>query len=209
METSRDRDGTVTRDYDKVAKILVRGLQFKKTFQTWGLLLDACVRVVRTERGERSIASLIIEPLANESLQLTRELSFWPLKTLTNQALSISYYQKSEARGSVTGLGQKSTVPHHSFFPEKLLELIIKVTTETYEHFNSEENTATAEIMESLTALLVSGTLQFRFKLLEKLQAPLSLWVKDSARCLTSEKGTSNRLLTAVSRDITVFVTKC
>jgi hypothetical protein len=202
METPRDRDGTVTRDYDNVTKILARGLQFGTTFQTWDSLLDACVRVVRTERGERSIASLIIEPLATESLQLTRKLSFWPLKALTTQALSLSYYQKGETRVSMTGLSQGSTVPNHPFFPEKLLELIIKVTAEAYEHFNADENIATAEVMESLTALLGSGTAQFRFKLLDKLQAPLSLWLQDTARCLTSENGTSNRLLTAVSLDI-------
>ncbi|CRG90118.1 Midasin [Talaromyces islandicus] len=197
METPRDRDGTVTRDYDKVTKILAHGLQFEKAFQIWGTLLDACVRVVRTERGERSVASLIIEPLATESLQLSRGLSFWPLKTLTNQALSLSYYQKGETRGSMTSLGQEPIMSNHSLFPEKLLGLITKVTTEAYEHFNADENTATAEVMESLTALLGSGTSQFRSKLLESLQAPLSLWVKDSARCLTSENGTSTRLLTA------------
>ncbi|KAH8700233.1 putative telomere length regulator protein [Talaromyces proteolyticus] len=197
METPRDRDGTISRDYDNVKTVLTRGLQFTMAFETWNSLLDAYVRTVRTERGERGIATLIIEPIAANLLQLTRAVSYAPLKALIGQALSLPYCQQNEMRPSLAGFNRGTPPFNKAFFPDKLFELVSKVMEDAYEQFKPEESLAVAEVIESLTSWLGSGVPQFRSNILDKLQLCLSLWLQDSNRYITSEKGSDNRLMTA------------
>lgn len=116
------------------------------------------------------------------------------MKALINQALSLAYYQQNKHPATANSNHASSF-----FFPEKLLDLIKKVLADSYNHFNPADSLVLAEVIESLTSLLGSGTLQFRYMLLEYLKSPFSLWLHDSARYLTSENGADNRLLTAVS----------
>jgi Rap1-interacting factor 1 N terminal len=196
METLRDRDGTLSRDYGNITSILVRGLQSPTAFMTWNSLLNVYVRIIRTERGERGILTLVIEPIANELIQLDRERTHLPLKALVNQASSLSYYQQVNFPPTSTSSNYGSSV----FLPEKLLGLLEKFITESYEQFVASESPILAEVIESLTSLLGSGALQFRFILLAKLQGSLSLWLRDSAHSLTAENRADSRLLTSVSR---------
>lgn len=194
METLRERDGTISRDYINVSNILLRGLQFTSSPTTWNALLESYIRIVRTEQGERGISSLVIEPIAQQLMKFDRVRPYLPMKSLINQALSLAYYQQSKYPATPS-----SSQTSSFFFPEKLLDLIRKVLADSYNYFNSADSVVLAEVIESLTSLLGSGTLQFRYMLLEYLQSSLSLWLRDSARYLTSENGADNRLLTAVS----------
>lgn len=201
LETKRDRDGTVSRDYDNVIKILSRGLQIPDAHMAWGSLLDAFVRSVRTERGERGIATLIVEPLSENLRHLGPDQVCLPLKAVINQALSLPYYQQTKLRSPPFGLNHGSSAPDQVLFPIKLLELVDKVLSEFYQHSKHTQYPEIAEVVESLTSLLGSGVLQFRSAVLDKLQGPLALWLSDSARHLTLEDGADSRLLTAVSPD--------
>lgn len=194
METLRERDGTISRDYINISNILLRGLQFTSSPTTWNALLESYIRIVRTEKGERGISSLVIEPIAQKLIQLDHVLPYLPMKALINQALSLAYYQQNKHPATANSSHASSF-----FFPEKLLDLIKKVLADSYNHFNPADSLVLAEVIESLTSLLGSGSLQFRYMLLEYLKSPFSLWLHDSARYLTSENGADNRLLTAVS----------
>jgi hypothetical protein len=198
LETMRDRDGSVSRDYDNVIKILSRGLQFPTAHVIWSSLLDAFVRSVRTERGERGIATLIVEPLSDNFQQLGLDQVCLPLKAVINQALSLPYYQQTKLRPHPFGLTHGSSAPDQALFPMKLVEVVDRVLSEFYQHSKHTEHPEIAEVVESLTSLLGSGVLQFRAAVLDKLQSPLALWLRDAARLLTLENGTDSRLLTAV-----------
>ncbi|QGA20322.1 hypothetical protein EYB26_008024 [Talaromyces marneffei] len=193
METLRERDGTIARDYMNVSNVLLHGLQFTTSPTTWNSLLESYIRIVRIEKGERGISTLVIEPIAQKLIQLDLVRPYLPLKALINQALSLAYYQQTKYPATPSSSNQASSF----FFPEKLLTLIRKVLADSYNHFNSSDSVPFAEVIESLTSLLGSGTLQFRYMLLEYLQSPLALWLRDSARYLTSENGADSRLLTA------------
>ncbi|OKL56528.1 hypothetical protein UA08_08259 [Talaromyces atroroseus] len=193
METLRDRDGTLSRDYGNMTSILVRGLQFATASITWNSLLDVYVRIIRIERGECGILTLVIEPIADKLIQLDRKRIYQPLKALVNQASSLAYYQQIKFPPTSTVSNRGGSV----FLPDKLLELLEKLVAEAYDQYNASESSVLADVVESLTSLLGSGALQFRSILLEKLQGPLALWLRDSAHCLTAENGADSRLLTA------------
>ncbi|KAL1964593.1 hypothetical protein VTN77DRAFT_6767 [Rasamsonia byssochlamydoides] len=205
METVRDRDGSVSRDYENIFKILSRGLRFPGAHLKWNLLLDAFVRVVRTERGDRSIAKHIVEPLAEDLKQLGLGQVCAPLKALINHALSLPYHQQNKPRSRSVGFHYGSPAPDQVLFPHKLLELVDKVLSESYQNFKQHENTLTTEVIESLTSFLGSGVLHFRSAVLERLQGPLALWLKDDSRHLTTENGADSRVLTAC-RTLTLAV---
>ncbi|EED16473.1 telomere length regulator protein (Rif1), putative [Talaromyces stipitatus ATCC 10500] len=193
METLRERDGTISRDYINISNILLRGLQLRTSPPTWSALLESYIRIIRTEKGERGISTLVIEPITQRLLQIDYVRAYLPTKALINQALSLAYYEQNKYPATPSSSSQPSSFS----FPDKLLDLIRKVLADSYNHFNASDSVVLAEVVESLTSLLGSGTLQFRHMLLESLQTPLALWLRDSARFLTSEKGADNRLLTA------------
>lgn len=198
METVRDRDGSVSRDYDNVVKILSRGLRFPDAYLKWNLLLDAFVRVVRTERGDRGIAKHIIEHLAEDLKQLGLEQVCAPLKALINHSLSVPYHQENKPKSRPIGFTRGSPVADQILFPDELLELLDNVLSEFYQKFKQYGNTLTTEVIESMTSLLGSGVLPFRAAVLERLQAPLALWLRDDSRHLTTENGADSKVLTAV-----------
>ena len=84
-------------------------------------------------------------------------------------------------------------------FPHRLMELADKILRETYHGFNPSKTAGIADFLESLTSFLGSGTYILRVRVLESLQGPLSLWLKDDARKLNASSGVESRILTAVS----------
>ena len=65
MSSLSSNSGSLTYDSDKVIKILLRGAQFKRIDSKWNELFEVFVRVVQIERVERTVVSVIIEPLAS------------------------------------------------------------------------------------------------------------------------------------------------
>jgi hypothetical protein len=112
--------------------------------------------------------------------------------------LSLPYYQQTKLRPHPFGLNHGSSAPDQALFPMKLVEVVDRVLSEFYQHSRHTEHPEIAEVVESLTSLLGSGVLQFRAAVLDKLQSPLALWLRDAARLLTLENGRDSRLLTAV-----------
>ncbi|PYH47306.1 putative telomere length regulator protein (Rif1) [Aspergillus saccharolyticus JOP 1030-1] len=187
METARERDGSVARDYENVVKILSTGLSYYRDFQVWNELLDSLIRVVRTEKSDQAIVLMIFEPLAEAILKGGARKSYLPLASILKHLLSsITYYQDFEK-----GITEK----HLPF--QKLLDLVGRTLLESYERFDPSETSGMADFIESLTSLLGSGTPTARSVVLRNLQLPLVMYLKDEDKRLSVEGGVESRILTA------------
>jgi len=195
IESARERDGSVSRDYDHVRKMLASGLPFISAFQEWSHLLDAFVRVIRTEKGDRLLATLIVEPLAECLMHCFVEDTYLHITTLLNHAVAIPFTQE-------TGLGIENTVAQQErspSIPGKLLEVIGSTLQMSYRIIGLSENRGLDKLLGSLTSFIGSGTDQFRSGVLEALQLPLGVWVNDGEHKFDVSRGVDSRILTAVS----------
>ncbi|PYH79392.1 telomere length regulator protein [Aspergillus uvarum CBS 121591] len=186
METARERDGSVTRDYENVVKVLSTGLNYYRNFQVWNELLDSLIRVVRTERSDQAITLMIIEPLAESIMKGGARKSYLPLASILKHLLSITHYQQFERENN------ESHLPFH-----KLVDLVGRTLLDSYEHFDPSETSGMANFIESLTSLLGSGSSSVRSIMLESLQLPLAIYLKDEDKRLSVESGVESRILTA------------
>lgn len=192
IESARERDGSITRDYTTVFMILCQGLRFADKSPAWDRLLDAFVRVMRTERGDFSIATMVLEPLAGQMMGLNACSAYSPASSMINHSLSIHFDYDS---GAKSGNPNTNSPPH----PHALIGLIHRVLSESYEFPDPQNLDGVAVFIESLVSFLGSGTFTFRSVLLDKLQSPLGLYLKDAMRKYTVENGVESRILTAVS----------
>ncbi|KAL1998984.1 hypothetical protein VTN02DRAFT_5229 [Thermoascus thermophilus] len=200
IESARDRDGSVSRDYENAMKILLSGLQFPDAHLGWSQLLDAFVRVLRTEQGDRAISSIVVEPLAEHLLPYRLEQAYSPSAALLSHALTLSYYHQGMLNSATVGLMPSSSAPSQKdqvLFPHQLLNLVGRMLRDSYKMFNPVETAGVTDFVESLTSFLGSGILSFRCSVLETLQTPLSLWLRDEARQLNAESCADSRILTA------------
>lgn len=200
MESARERDGSVSRDYETIVKILSAGLKYVDVSQAWSQLLDSSVRVVRTERGDQAIATMVLEPLAECATRLRVRDTYLPSISLLSNSLSISYYRPDASKVQKESENGVNTADNNELLvPEKLLALVHKTLQESYEGFDPARSAGVADFIESLTSFLGSGVLVFRSTVLERLQGPLAQWLKDEVRQLNVESGVESRILTAVS----------
>ncbi|KAB8215731.1 Rap1-interacting factor 1 N terminal-domain-containing protein [Aspergillus novoparasiticus] len=197
IESARERDGSVLRDYDNVTKILSTGLKFTDTIQEWDQLVDALIRVVRTEKGDDAIATMVVEPLSECMMALNVRDTYMPTASLLNHSLSITYclYSVRNTGGPVSGPDRRAS--GSSIFPAKLVELVNRILRESYGGFDPTVTNGIADFLESFTSLLSSGVPEFRSAILETTQQPLALWLKDDVRKINVESGVESRILTA------------
>ncbi|KAJ5631399.1 uncharacterized protein N7484_011499 [Penicillium longicatenatum] len=192
-ESARERDGSVSRDYENVNKILVSGLRLHNVFQEWSHLLGSFMRVARTEKGDQGLPALIIEPLAGCLMNLSVHDTYLPSASLLSQSLSIPFLQGNSVGNGHTVAQQPSPPP----FPYKLTESIGRTLNMAYDGFSVSESQGLAGFIESLTSFLGSGAPHFRSQLLETLQASLKPWIKDGASKFDFKNGVDSRILTA------------
>ena len=193
LESARERDGSVSRDYENVIKILSFGLVFPPSFQEWSHLLESFVRVVRTEKGNQEIATMIVEPMADRLMGLPAGDTYLPSTSLLGHSLSIPFLQGTGLginREGIQSLG-------HAVFPYKFLESISRTMHGAYDDFSSSKVYGLAEFIEGLTSFLGSGVPQFQCQVLQSLQSSLSLWLKDEACKVSVDRGVDSRILTA------------
>ncbi|KAJ5960197.1 uncharacterized protein N7479_007347 [Penicillium vulpinum] len=193
MESARGRDGSVSRDYENVIKILSFGLSFPLAFQQWSHLLETFVRVVRTEKGNQAVATMIVEPIAERLMHLSARDTYLPSTSLLGHSLSIPFMQG-------TGLGiDRSGIQAtgHSIFPHKLLGSIAQTLHGAYENFSASKSHGLAEFIEALTSFLGTGVPQFQCQILQCLQSSLGLWLKDESYKIHVDCGVDSRILTA------------
>lgn len=193
IESSRERDGSVSRDYENVTKTLAAGVQIPTAYPEWAHLLDSFLRVVRTEKGDRVLAALIVEPIAESLAPLAVCDTYFPATALLGHSMSIPFMQDS-GLGKDTVSQQTSPPP----FPHKLIGVIGKTLQLAYENFSPSQTYGLPSFLESLTSLLGSGIPSFRAQALEFLQLPLALWIKDEQSKVDFMHGTDSRTLTAV-----------
>ncbi|KAJ5173012.1 hypothetical protein N7492_005605 [Penicillium capsulatum] len=193
IESARERDGSVSKDYENVNKILLAGLPLLDVHQEWSQLLEAYVRVARTERGDRVLATLIIEPVANGLMDLPARGTCLPSASLLGHSLSIPFSQEDGIDMDVA-VAESNNLPP---FPKKLLESIGRTLRLVYEDFDGSETQILATFIESLTSFLGSGAPKFRFHALENLQPSLCLWVKDETYKFDANNGIDSRILTS------------
>ncbi|KAL4867328.1 hypothetical protein BDV12DRAFT_171471 [Aspergillus spectabilis] len=198
IDSARDRDGSVSRDYVNVVQILSTGLSFPE-HSSWDELLGAVIRVLQTEKRDRAISTLLLEPIAG--LLINREVGYahYPASSMFKHSLSIPFsgYDKQE-----TNQHQDTNVPA---FPSALFILADQILGESYKRFDKHLLDGTATFIGSLVPFLGSGTLPFAPMFLEKLQGSLGLYVKDGSRKLALESGTESRI-SDVGRALTTAV---
>lgn len=193
MESARGRDGSVSRDYENVIKILSFGFSFPSAFQYWSHLLETFVRVVRTEKGNQAVATMIVEPMAERLMQLSAGDTYLPSTSLLGHSLSIPFMQG-------TGLGiDRSGIQAagHAIFPHKLLASIAQTLHDAYDNFNASQSHGLADFIEALTSFLGTGVPQFQCQILQCLQSSLDLWLKDEFCKIHVDRGVDSRILTA------------
>jgi hypothetical protein len=200
IESARERDGSVSRDYENAVKILSTGLKFSGTIQEWNQLLDSFVRVVRNEKGDQEIATMVVEPLSECMMTLRAQDTYLPVASLFGHSLSITYCQSSvcDVDGSATGHSTQHAGVN-PIFPIRLVELVNRILQESYGGFDPTVTNGIADFLESFTSFLGSGVPTFRSAILETIQQSLTLWLKDDVRKLNVESGVESRILTAVS----------
>lgn len=198
IETARERDGSVSRDYENVIKILSTGLRFPDVFQVWNELLDAFVRVIRTEKGDGAIAIMVVEPLAECLMTVGARDSCLASASLLRNSLPMAYgHQNTD--GSVQKDASHLSARDSPFVPKKLIELVEGTLQSSYQEFDATDTNGIADFIESLTSFLGSGFIAFRSTIIENLQQSLAVWLKDEAHKLNVENGVESRVLTAVS----------
>ncbi|PLB54649.1 hypothetical protein P170DRAFT_373970 [Aspergillus steynii IBT 23096] len=193
IETARERDGSVSRDYENTVKILSTGLRFADVFQVWDELLGAFVRVIRTEKGDREIASMVVEPLAECLMAVPARDRYLASASLFKHSLSMTYGVDGKEPEYASHLSARENLP----VPKKLLELVDKTLQISYQEFDATDTNGIADFIESLTSFLGSGFTVFRSRILETLQQPLTMWLKDETHKLNVESGVESRVLTA------------
>ncbi|PYH92896.1 telomere length regulator protein [Aspergillus ellipticus CBS 707.79] len=187
IETARERDGSVCRDYENIIKILTAGLKFSDVFQVWNQLVDSLIRVVRTEKGDQAIATMVVEPLAASIINQGAQNTYLPSASLLKHSLSIPYCHEAGPGTNAQPL----------FFPHRLVDLVSKTLWGSYESFDPSETSGIADFIECLTSLLGSGVMTFRTTILAHIQQPLTIYLRDGARKLNVESGVESRILTA------------
>ncbi|CAG8926126.1 unnamed protein product [Penicillium salamii] len=175
IESARERDGSVSRDFYNVIKILSPGLAFPSAFEEWSKLLDSFVHVVRTEKGTQAIAAMIIEPMAECIMRLPVGNTYLPLKSLFGHSSSISFLQGT-GLGINPGVGQ---LPGPAAFPYKLLESVSRTLYSAYDEFDASASGNIAEFIEALALFLGTGVPQFQCQVLQNLQASMGAWLRD------------------------------
>jgi hypothetical protein len=193
MESARGRDGSVSRDYENVIRILSFGLTFASAFKEWSHLLETFVRVVRTEKGNQAVANMIVEPMAERLMHLSAEDTYLPSTSLLGHSLSIPFMQG-------TGLGiDRSGIQAagHTIFPHKLLASVAQTLHGAYDNFNASQSYGLADFIEALTSFLGTGVPQFQCQILQCLQSSLGLWLKDESHKIHVDRGVDSRILTA------------
>ncbi|CAI7626524.1 unnamed protein product [Penicillium crustosum] len=193
MESARGRDGSVSRDYENVIKILSFGLSFPSAFQEWSHLLEIFVRVVRTEKGNQAVADMIVEPMAERLMHLSAGDTYLPSTSLLSHSLSIPFMQG-------TGLGiDRSGIQAagHAIFPHKLLASIAQTLHGAYDNFNASQSSGLPDFIEALTSFLGTGVPQFQSQILQCLQSSIGVWLKDESHKIHVDCGVDSRTLTA------------
>ncbi|KAJ5294214.1 hypothetical protein N7508_009035 [Penicillium antarcticum] len=193
IESARERDGSVSRDYENAIKILTFGLAYPAVFSDWSHLLDSFVHVVRTEKGNQAIATMIVEPMAEHLMVLPAGDTYLPSTSLFCHSLSIPFLQGTGlgiARDGIQSVG-------HSLFPHKLIESISRTLCGAYDEFKAPGVPGLADFIEALTSFLGSGIPQFRSRLLQSLESPLSVWLEDKSYKIDVDSGVDSRIITA------------
>ncbi|KAJ5145183.1 hypothetical protein N7448_002575 [Penicillium atrosanguineum] len=191
VESARERDGSVSRDYDNITKTLLYGLQFTDSSQEWSNLLGAFLHVVETEKGDR--VNLIVVPLAEGLLCVPTESSYRHLTSLLNHASSIFFTQE-------TGLGIENTVTHQessSLIPAQLIEAIASTLRLAYRLLGSLKTDGLDDFLTAFSIFLGSGTKQFRSNLLLMLQPTLAAWMKDEEHKFDVSGGVDSQIKNA------------
>ncbi|KAL4744027.1 Rap1-interacting factor 1 N terminal-domain-containing protein [Aspergillus similis] len=187
IESARGRDGSITRDYDNAIKILSAGLKYSDSFQVWDQLLGAFIRVLRNEKGDCAVTTTMLEPLVGLMMSLDIRTACSPASSIIHHCSLIPFSECEK------GANDKNTPP----FPTALVGLAHQILSGSYELLVPLHSNSAAVFMETLVSFLGSGTFVFRSVLLDQLQYPLGLFLKDESRKLTVESGADSRILTA------------
>ncbi|KAL4946645.1 Rap1-interacting factor 1 N terminal-domain-containing protein [Aspergillus oleicola] len=187
-ESARERDGSIARDYDNLKTILMAGSRFSGNAGVWDRLLDALTRVLRTEKGDHAVVTMVLEPLAAGLLIHDIRSIFSPTSSIINRSLPISF-----SNLTLQEMKDNTFAPP---FPSLLTTLAQKTLSESYGALEDSQNHVVTFI-DSLVLFLGSGTLTFRSLLLDQLQNAIGLYLKDEHHKIIVENALESRTLSA------------
>ncbi|KAL3473570.1 Rap1-interacting factor 1 N terminal-domain-containing protein [Aspergillus californicus] len=182
IESARERDGNATRDYENVVKLLSTGMQFSGIFAVWDQLIDAFIRVLRAERGDNAVATILLEPLAASMLSLDIHKTYLPASSIFNHSLSIFLSDFDD---------------NTLLFPSNFLELAHRTLNDSYQNLELSDMNDVTVFIDSIVSILGSGSTALRSMMLDKLQKPLGLYLTDTSLKLKAENGVESGILTA------------
>ncbi|KAL4902271.1 hypothetical protein BDW74DRAFT_181118 [Aspergillus multicolor] len=187
IESARERDGSVSRDYDNAVKILSVGLKFSDGFQIWDQLLGALFHVLKSERGDCAIGTIVLEPVVGLIMNLDVRTACSPASSMIHHCLAIPFSEHERDANDT------NTPP----FPSSLVTMAHRMLLGAYELLVPLHSNGAAIFIETLVAFLGSGTYIFRSVLLDHLQHALGLILRDESCKIPIESGAESRILTA------------
>ncbi|KAL2842186.1 Rap1-interacting factor 1 N terminal-domain-containing protein [Aspergillus pseudoustus] len=192
IESARERDGFLLRDYDNVVKILSAGYTFADSSSVWDQLLSIFLRVLRTEKGDLAVTGLALAPLATSMALLNFRDTYLPASSVIKQCLSIPFHCWDSIM-----MNQQSVDYSAPPFPIELVGLTNRNLRESYADFEASQTNGLATFMEAVVSFLSSGSIIFRCMLLEKLQESLCLYLRDASGYLSAKGAGEKGMLDA------------
>ncbi|KKZ66382.1 hypothetical protein EMCG_07886 [[Emmonsia] crescens] len=208
LETGiKNRDDSAPNDYENVTAILVAGSGFEPVFTEWSQLLGSFSSVVRAERGETALASILetlsetirSQPLATVAACCTALLDLAKFTAIQEQL-------QSRLHPPIN----KSTFAHRQNQPRswnKLIELASRVMKETYQKLTDIEYGCIVRFLDSATKLIDRCPSLFGPTLLNETQDALGLWLTDPNGLLISRLDVDKSILVS-ARALTRSTTK-
>ncbi|KAL2814259.1 Rap1-interacting factor 1 N terminal-domain-containing protein [Aspergillus granulosus] len=191
IESARERDGVLLRDYDNVVKILSAGLSFADNSSVWDRLFGTFIDVLRTEKGDPAVTAMALAPLTTSMTSLEIHDTYLPVSSIIKHCLSIPFNYWDSL------MVDQQDVGYSAPFPTELVGLINRILHESYNDFEPSKINGLATFMESIASFLGSGSIVFRCMLLEKLQEALCLYLRDASGHFSVEGVSEKKMLVA------------
>ncbi|KAL4885523.1 Rap1-interacting factor 1 N terminal-domain-containing protein [Aspergillus karnatakaensis] len=199
VDSVRERNGSFSRDHVNVVQILSSGLNSPVDHTAWDELVGAFIRLLRTEKGNSTVATMVLEPLAGLLQNRDVAYAYFPASSMFKHSLSMPF----------TGFIEPETKTHPDSrmpaFPSTLLALTHRLLRESYQVLGQVHLDGVVILIGSIASFLASGTFPFTAILLERLGESLGVYLKDTSRKLTSDSGVEERI-SAVCRALTTAI---
>ncbi|OAX84236.1 hypothetical protein ACJ72_01398 [Emergomyces africanus] len=209
METEiKNRDDSATNDYDNVITILVAGSGFEPALTEWSQLLDSFSSVVRAEKGETALTSIIVklsQAIRSKPLAATASCCAALLNVAKFPAISEQLPSPLHPPVNKLPFGHRQTQPQYSC--HKLIDLATRVLKELYAAITDIDSGCLVRFLDATTKLIDRCPASFGLALLGETQISLGLWLTDPDGLLTNRSDVDDSIIIS-ARALTSSITK-